>query len=36
MTKEFLGITLENVTLTKEYADYFFDKIIPTIAQTSV
>jgi len=31
--REFLGVTLERVVITQEYADYFFDKIIPTVTQ---
>ena len=34
--REFLGVTLEKVVITKDYADYFFDKIIPAVTQLAV
>lgn len=34
--REFLGVTLERVVITQEYADYFFDNILPAVATAAV
>ena len=33
--KEYLGVTLDKITITKDYADYFFDKIIPSVVHSA-